>query len=92
MEGSRAQQIPDFTSLEEFQEFWDTHDITEFEDQLREVDFTVDIQKGRHLVAVEEGLLRRIRSAARRKGVSTETLINVWLMEKSLEGPPGGRS
>ena len=85
MEESKSKTIPNFTSLEEFQEFWDAHDITDYEDQLQEVEFTVDIRKQRHLVALQEGLLRRIRRAARRQGVSTETLVNIWLMEKALE-------
>ena len=31
------QQIPDTDSIEELARFWDTHDLTDFEDQLEEV-------------------------------------------------------
>ena len=34
-------RIPDFASLEEEAEFWDTHDSTEFEDEWEPVDLEV---------------------------------------------------
>ena len=33
----RKQQIPETDSIEELAAFWDTHDLTDFEDQLEEV-------------------------------------------------------
>ncbi len=33
----RNQQIPETDSIEELAAFWDTHDLTDFEDQLEEV-------------------------------------------------------
>lgn len=39
-------RIPDFRSLEEEAEFWDTHDLTEFEDELEPVEFEIAKPKG----------------------------------------------
>ena len=33
----KAQQPPETDSIEELAQFWDTHDLTDFEDQLEEV-------------------------------------------------------
>lgn len=33
--------IPSFKSLEEVQDFWDSHSLADFEDQLTEVKFEV---------------------------------------------------
>ena len=33
----RNQRIPETDSIEELAAFWDTHDLTDFEDQLEEV-------------------------------------------------------
>jgi len=48
----------------------------------REVKFDVDIQRRVFLTALEPNLAKRLTHAARRRGVSTETLVNVWLSEK----------
>jgi hypothetical protein len=33
----KTQNIPQIDSIEELAKFWDTHDLTDFEDQLEEV-------------------------------------------------------
>jgi hypothetical protein len=71
-----------FQSVSEAAEFWDTHDLTDYWDQTREVSFEVDIQRRVFLTALEPGLARKLTECARKQGVSTETLINVWLTEK----------
>lgn len=80
----KRSKIPSFKSLEAFQEFWDKHDLTEFDRQLREVSFEVDLRARRHLVSVDPDLMRRVRQVAREKGLSTESLVNLWLQEKVL--------
>jgi len=49
------------------------------------VNFEVDIQRRTFLTALESNLAKRLTDVARRQGVSTETLINVWLSEKLTE-------
>ncbi len=71
-----------FKSIEEASEFWDTHSLADYWDLTREVKFDVDIQRRVFLTALEPNLAKRLTHAARRRGVSTETLVNVWLSEK----------
>jgi predicted HicB family RNase H-like nuclease len=63
-------------------EFWDSHDLTDYWDQTREVGVEVDIQRRMFLTALEPELAKKLVACARKQGVSTETLINVWLTEK----------
>ena len=74
-----------FGSLEGFWAFWDTHSTAEYEDLMEEVDVKVDIRSSRIYCAVAKDLLTQVRAEARRQGVSTETLINLWLREKTTE-------
>lgn len=71
-----------FSSPEEAGEFWDTHSGVDYEDYMREVHFDVNLKRGAHEVRVADELLREVRKVARRKGISTETLVNLWLQEK----------
>lgn len=74
-----------FKSVEEAAEFWDTHDLGDYWDLTQEAHFEVDIQQRVFLTALEPELAKRLTIVAHRQGVSTETLINVWLSEKAKE-------
>ena|SRR6185295_18851270 len=75
--------LPDhFNSLEEAGEFWDTHDSTDYEEYMIPVHFDVDLNHSVQEVRVVHELLDEVTKIARRQGLKTETLINVWLQEK----------
>ena len=75
--------IPEqFKTAEEAGEYWDTHDLTDFEDVSHEVEFQVEIEHRAFLTALEPTLAKRLAEVAHKQGISTETLINVWLTEK----------
>lgn len=81
--GTRSDPIPEeFESVEEAGEFWDTHDLTDYEDQTREAHFEVDLQRRVFLTALEPELAKNVAAYAHRQGISAETLINLWLGEK----------
>ncbi|HEY6331924.1 MAG TPA: CopG family antitoxin [Blastocatellia bacterium] len=82
--------IPDqFSSIEEAGEFWDSHDLGDYWDLTREAEFETDIQRRVFLTALAPELAKRLAECAHRQGVSTETLINVWLTEKLAESHGG---
>jgi CopG antitoxin of type II toxin-antitoxin system len=66
-------------------EFWDTHDLAEYWDKTKPVEFEVDIQSEATYYPVENTLSKKIRNAARKRGVSPETLLNLWVKEKLKE-------
>jgi len=65
--------------------FFDTHDMGAYWDDMPEVPFKVDIKHRAHLVAVDDDLVDRIAEVARKKHVSSESLINLLLREKLAE-------
>jgi hypothetical protein len=75
---SRAQ------SLEEMAEFWDTHDATDFDAQTHEVSMEFDLRSRRHYLAIDPEILARLREAATARGLSAESLANLWLQERLL--------
>jgi len=76
--------LPDhFESLEQAAEFWDAHDSADYEEQMTEVECEVKIGKKTFLVALDDGLYRKVRAIARKKGVPAETLVNRWIEEKA---------
>ena len=79
----RAQSaLPEsFGSVAEAADFWDDHDSMDYQDQMADAEFTVDIKKRRYLVPIAGGILEAIRARARSQGVSTETLVNLLLKE-----------
>ena len=74
-----------FDSLPEFWAFWDTHSTADYEDVMADADVSIDISSSKVYCAVAKDLLEQVRTAARRQGVSTETLVNLWLREKASE-------
>ncbi len=69
-------------SYAEAGEFWDDHDLGEVWEQTTPVEIEVDLQSERILFSVESELAHRIEKLARARGVSSETLVNLWLQEK----------
>ncbi|MFQ5709403.1 MAG: hypothetical protein ACE5HO_18245, partial [bacterium] len=51
----------------------------------QEVQFDVDLKKGIHYFAVEKYIAKKIREIAQQRGVSAETLVNLWLKSKLSE-------
>ncbi|MDI6791640.1 MAG: CopG family antitoxin [bacterium] len=84
MSKSKRDPIPSFKSVDEFQDFFDTHDLTDYEDVLKEVELEFSPKETRHinLFQIEDGLAKQIHGVASRKGVHSETLVNLWLAEK----------
>jgi hypothetical protein len=72
-------------SYEEMGEFWDTHDLTDYWDQTEPVEFTVNLQSEATYFPLETSLSARVHVIAKQRGVSPETLLNLWVQEKLRE-------
>jgi len=46
------------------------------------VEVEIDLKSSKVYLALARDLLSKARTQARKQGVSTETLINLWLQEK----------
>jgi hypothetical protein len=71
-----------FNTLEELWGFWDAHSSADYEDDMEPVTVEIDLASSKVYCPVAKDLVRQVRTQARRQGVSTETLINLWLQEK----------
>lgn len=75
-----------FASVEEAGEFWDTHCSADYEDLMADVTFEINLTgKSTYYVAVAKDIATALRTIARQQGVSTQTLVNLWLQEKLLQ-------
>jgi hypothetical protein len=93
-EEMKSQRIPNIDSIEELASFWDSHDLTDFEDQLEEVQEPVFVRRKESTVAValtpkEAQALSRL---AQSEGIEETKLVRKWVREKlhssSLKRPP----
>ena len=75
-------RFPQTNSIQELATFWDTHDVTEFEDELEEVTdrvFERDTQITVHLAADDANA---VRAMARSRGVRDAELIREWVVDR----------
>ena len=75
-------KLPDFGSIDELVQFFDTHDMGEYQEELPEKHFDVDIKKQSFLISVNEELMKKLSEVARAQHTTTEALVNAWLKEK----------
>ena len=73
------------STYQEIGDFWDTHDLSDYWDQTKPIEFEVDIQSEAIYYPVEPRLSAQISSIAKQRGVSPETLLNLWVQEKVQE-------
>ena len=81
MAKSKSKKLPKFESLDKLVEFLETHDTSEYWDQMPEVHFDIDIKKRTHLVALDEDLANEVTEIAKSQKTSSEALINSWIKE-----------
>jgi hypothetical protein len=76
-------KIPDeFGTLLEASDFWDTHDVSDYWGGTKEARFKVSLKRDPKYIALEKDIARKVVDIAKKKHVSTETLVNLWLKEK----------
>lgn len=78
--GGEVDPIPETMSLEEAADFWDTHSVADYPSEVVEVEF--DLQGSRKYVAIDTEVLSQLERRARDRGISLETLVNLWLQER----------
>ena len=76
-----AQKIPQTDSIQELAQFWDTHDLTDFEDQLEEVSETV-FERSTLKIHLQSDEVKTIRKLASSRGISHANLIREWVLER----------
>ncbi len=73
-------KIPEMNSYEEIAEFWETHSLADYWEQTEAAEFEIDpTARRRYLVALDPGLIQRVQRLAQVRGLSTESLVNLFL-------------
>jgi hypothetical protein len=68
-------------TLEEIADFWDTHSLADYWDQTHEVQFEVRATRRRR-ITLDPDVYSWVEAQAHSRGVSPETLVNLWLVER----------
>ena len=85
VEGPMKTKKPELASIDSIQqlaEFWDAHDLTDFEEQLEDVPEPVFVRGTTIKVPLESCQVDEIEQMAKAKGVSREELIRNWVLQK----------
>src|SRR5271170_2323930 len=77
-------KLPKTDSIQELADFWDTHDLTDFESELEEVSNPVVAQtKGSPLsVDLPPRDVLHVKRIAKSKGVSEARVLREWILER----------
>ena len=75
-------KIPQTDSIQELARFWDTHDLTDFEDQLEEVTEPVFERKALLKIHLQPEEAEAVRELAKSREISYDDLIREWVLER----------
>lgn len=78
----KKSRIPQTDSIQELAEFWDSHDLTAFEEELEEAPKPVFVGGRAIRLHLEPAEAEAVRRKAEAKGVSPEELIRSWVRQK----------
>ncbi|RKZ81279.1 MAG: hypothetical protein DRR19_22460 [Candidatus Parabeggiatoa sp. nov. 1] len=67
-------------TIEEIADFWDTHSLDDYWEQTHEVAFEVRAQRRQRITLAPE-LYAQVEKEAQVRGISSETLVHLGLME-----------
>ena len=78
MAENKVSSISKTDTLEKMGEFWDNHDLTDFDDP-NTPDVECEVSCG---VPIELELFSLVEKQAQLRGITVETLVNLWLQQK----------
>ncbi len=78
----KRSSISKAASYLEIGKFWDVNDLADHAARTRSVNFSVKLARRRFLVALDPALAGKLRKVATSRGMSTESLLNLWLKER----------
>jgi predicted DNA binding CopG/RHH family protein len=83
--------IPRFASREDEAEFWDTHDLADYWQELKPVRarFAKNLSEG-ITVRLDPETLAELRRQAHARGIGPTTLVRMWIVEQLRTMKPHG--
>ena len=79
-----AQKIPQTDSIQELAQFWDTHELTDFEEQLQEITEPIFERHTETVINIHlpPKEVEAVKQIAKSKGIAHAALIREWIVEK----------
>lgn len=86
----KKHKFPNFNKMTYEQEakWWDTHDLGDYWDDMKDVEIIYDPEKPRDetlVVRLQKELKDRLEKVAKSRGLDMSTLARMWLLEKLRE-------
>lgn len=80
----KTKHIPKFKSEAEEARFWDTHSVTDYLHELKEVHNVQFARPRKRLVSLrmDDHLIKSLKQVAAGKGIGYLTLMRMWITEK----------
>ena len=79
----KKSRIPEFKTIEEEAEFWDTHDTTDYEDEFKPVKVRfADKLFDRVTIPVDADTLAQLDALAREQELNATALARRWVLER----------
>jgi len=82
--GIKKAKLPETDSIDELARFWDTHDLTDFEDELEEAPGSVFAGPRGSALRIDLGPAEadQLSQIARSQGVPQSIVAREWILEK----------
>ena len=79
-----AKKLPQFKSEDEIRDFWASHDSTEYFEEMEELPGSITMTQPRRSITVrlEAETIERLKELAARQGITYQTLVQVWVMDR----------
>lgn len=78
-------KIPDFKSLEEAADYWDTHSFADYFENTEPVEIEVRLPRHKIMLDIDRDLRNKLKKIAQKKKQSYGKLINAWIREKIMQ-------
>ena len=80
----KSLRVPRTDSIEELARFWDSHDLTDFEEELEEATTPAFERKPETVIPLHLhlGELEALRRVAQARGIEEAALLREWVLEK----------
>jgi hypothetical protein len=77
-------KIPEFKTIEEMARFWDSHDVTDFENQLIEVEEPIFEKMKSRIISVklDSEQYEKLKKIANQKKLNTISLVSQWVTKQ----------
>ena len=75
-------KIPETDSIQELAQFWDAHDLTDFEDELEEMGEGVFERETAVTIHLSPKDAEAVKEKAKLEGMDSADLIRQWILDK----------